>query len=215
MKNKTYKILIVILCLITLTGCGLNLKSASYEDICKYVTSSKRQMYNQINKGYKYYVPRNMNIRYVDDYNVIINGESEEYYLYVDVISYYNKSKMEYNVDKDIYYSHHIKGDDGLLNITKLSDSYLIVIQYNYAKIEVKVKESEIKSAISKSLIILNSIKYNDDTIKAMLDEGVLSTNEKIVDVFADKKDDSSSLLEVEDDYVPEDEENYDRDYIN
>ena len=33
--------------------------------------------------------------------------------------------------------------------------------------------------------------------------------------LFADKKDDSSSLLEVEDDYVPEDEENYDRDYIN
>ena len=81
--------------------------------------------------------------------------------------------------------------------------------------IEVKVKESAIKSAISNSLIILNSIKYNDDTIKAMLDEGVLSTNEKIVDVFADKKDDSSSLLEVGDDYVPEDEEDYDRDYIN
>jgi hypothetical protein len=214
MKNKTFKILIVILCLITLTGCGLNLKSASYQDICKYVVGNKRKMYNQVNKGYKYYVPRNMNIRYIDDYNVIINGDSNNYYLYVDVISYYNNVKMEYKTDSSLYYSSHIKGNDGLLNITKLSDSYLINIQYNYAKLEVKVKESEVKSAISNALIIVNSISYNQETIKAMLDEGVLSTNEKIVDVFA-TKDKSNDTLEVNDEYEYEEDDNYDRDYIN
>ena len=81
MKNKTYKILIVILCLITLTGCGLNLKSASYEDICKYVTSSKRQMYNQINKGYKYYVPRGVSYIDTDDTNDKLYSNGVYYYL--------------------------------------------------------------------------------------------------------------------------------------
>jgi hypothetical protein len=90
----------------------------------------------------------------------------------------------------------------------------LINIQYNYARIEVKVNESDLKDVLSNALIIVNSIKYNDETIRAMLDEGLLSVNEKVVQVFDESKS-QSDLLEITEEEYYEDDNNYDNDYIN
>ena len=211
MKNKVLKLFVLFLSLFVLTGC-VNMKEDSLEDITKYVVTSKRELYNNFNRGYKYYIPRGLSTKQVDDLNVIIKSDKYNYYLYVDLVSYYNKVEFKYDVDKSIYYSKNIKDKDGLINITKLSDGYLINIQYKYAKIEVVVDEKDIKEAVTNSLIIVNSIKYNDETIRAMLDEGILSANERVVDVFKNATN-KGDIQEIEDEYV--DDDDIDNDYIN
>ena len=211
MKNKVLKLFVLFLSLFVLTGC-VNMQKDSLEDITKYVVTSKRELYNNFNRGYKYYIPRGLSTKQVDDLNVIIKSDKYNYYLYVDLVSYYNKVEFKYDVDKSIYYSKNIKDKDGLINITKLSDGYLINIQYKYAKMEVVVDEKDIKEAVTNSLIIVNSIKYNDETIRAMLDEGILSANERVVDVFKNATN-KGDIQEIEDEYV--DDDDIDNDYIN
>ena len=212
MKNKYIKIFVLLLSVFVLSGC-VNVKTDSIEQITKYITSSKRELYNNYNRGYKFYIPKGLSASKTDNLNVIIKSQNYDYYLYVDLVSYYNKVEFTYNTDSSLYYSSNIKGKDGLLNITKLYDGYLIHIQYNYAKLEVVVSEKEIKNALSNALIIVNSIKYNDNTIRAMLDEGVLSTNEKVVEVF-NNSNNSTDLQEIDDDVYTEDDD-IDVDYIN
>jgi hypothetical protein len=212
MKDKYIKIFVLLLSVFVLSGC-VNVKTDSIEQITKYITSSKRELYNNYNRGYKFYIPKGLSASKTDNLNVIIKSQNYDYYLYVDLVSYYNKVEFTYNTDSSLYYSSNIKGKDGLLNITKLYDGYLIHIQYNYAKLEVVVSEKEIKNALSNALIIVNSIKYNDNTIRAMLDEGVLSTNEKVVEVF-NNSNNSTDLQEIDDDVYIEDDD-IDVDYIN
>ena len=212
MKNKYIKLFVLLLSVFVLSGC-VNVKTDSIEQITKYIISSKRELYNNYNRGYKFYIPKGLSASKTDNLNVIIKSQNYDYYLYVDLVSYYNKVEFTYNTDSSLYYSSNIKGKDGLLNITKLYDGYLIHIQYNYAKLEVVVSEKEIKNALSNALIIVNSIKYNDNTIRAMLDEGVLSTNEKVVEVF-NNSNNSTDLQEIDDDVYIEDDD-IDVDYIN
>jgi hypothetical protein len=47
-----------------------------------------------------------------------------------------------------------------------------------------------------------------------MLDEGLLSVNEKVVQVFDESKS-QSDLLEITEEEYYEDDNNYDNDYIN
>jgi hypothetical protein len=213
MDNKYIKIFILFISLFVLSGC-VNVKKDSIESITQYITGNQRKLYNNFNKGYKYYIPKGLSASEIDDLNVKIKSQRYNYYLYVDLVSYYNKVKLTYNIDKSLYYSKHIGDGEGLINITKLADNYLINIQYNYARIEVKVNESDLKDALSNALIIVNSIKYNDETIRAMLDEGLLSVNEKVVQVFDESKS-QSDLLEITEDEYYEDDNNYDNDYIN
>ena len=79
---------------------------------------------------------------------------------------------------------------------------------------EVKVKENDLNEAISNAIIIVSSIDYNEEVIRAMMNDGVLSTNEKNVEVFKKKDADKSNQLDVDDTYEDEDE-NDDTDYIN
>ena len=77
------------------------------------------------------------------------------------------------------------------------------------------VNKADLKMAVSNALIMVSSIDYNDETIRAMLDEGVLSLNEKPVNVFKNNDENNrTDLLEIEDDNYYE-EDYRDRDYIN
>lgn len=214
MKNKYIKLIMLIMSVFVLSGC-VNIKRDSIEDITKYVISNKRHMINHINRGYKYYIPRGLSVSYKNDLNEVIRSSKYEYYLYVDLVSYYNKTELKYDIDDTLYYSKHIKGEDGILNITKKDNKYLIHAEYNYASIEVLVNQADLKMAVSNSLIMISSIEYNNETIRAMLDEGVLALNEKPVNVFKNNDDSKKNdLIEIEDDNYYE-EEDKDRDYIN
>ena len=210
MKKKCIKLFILLISIVFVSGC-VNVRQDSLESIIGYVVNNKNNMVNHVNRGFKYYIPRGLSVSYKTDFNEIIKSKNYDYYLYVDLISYYNKVQVKYEKDESIYYSYLID-DKGILNITKKDERYLIHLEYNYARIEVLVKEKDINMAVSNALIITSSILYNDDTVKAMFDEGVLSTNEKPISVFKNQDENSRNLLELDEEIYQYEEK--DRDYI-
>ena len=67
---------------------------------------------------------------------------------------------------------------------------------YNYAKIEVMVDKDMINETIANSLIILSSIKYNDDIINNLMGKNILNYREETFTIF-DKEKNDSDFLEV------------------
>ncbi|MDE6141725.1 MAG: hypothetical protein K2G03_03885, partial [Bacilli bacterium] len=138
------------------------------------------------------------------------------YYLYVDLVRYFNNDSEEYKELDGIFYSAILSNDEkkGILNITELSNQeFLIEASYNYANIEVKVKEKDINEAVTNALSILTSIEFNYDVVKNLLQDDKLSSKEEQVDVFkGDLSEDA--YLDIEEEIYTEDE-NKDPDMIN
>ena len=215
MKNKYIKLFMLLTTVLLLSGC-VHVNRDSIETITNYIVDNNIHSYNYNSRGYKMYIPRGLSVTYSSNLNKVIKSQAYDYYLYVDLVSYFNKENLEYKKEDNIYYSEYIKDNQGVINVSKKDNNYLVVVQYNYAKVETMVKEKDIKIAISNSLIMLSSIQYNEQVIKAMLDEGVLSLNERPVEVFKTKDSaGQNELIEIEDsEYIEEDNEK-DRDYIN
>lgn len=216
MKNKYFKFFVIIIALFTLSGC-VHVNRDSYDVIANNIIDSNVQIYNHYDRGYKHYIPRGLSVKQSNEYNEIIKSNKYEYYLYVDLVSYFNKIQFEYKTNENAYYSTLIRDGQGVIDIIQKDENYLVVVQYNYAKIETLVKEHDIKVAVSNSLIMLSTINYNNEVIQAMLDEGVLSLNERKVDIFdSDGKNKQNELQEIdEDNYRSEEEKEKDRDYVN
>lgn len=216
MKNKYLKLFVVILSLFVLSGC-VHVNKESYDVIANNVLDNNIKTYNHFDKGYKHYVPRGLTVLQTNNYNEIIKSNKYEYYLYVDLVSYFNKIEFKYEANEDAYYSSVIRDNQGLIEVTKKDDNYLVVVQYNYAKVETLVKEQDIKLAVTNSLILVSTVEYNNEVIQAMLDEGVLSLNERKVEVFDNEgRTNQNELQEIDDDsYIEYDDKDKDRDYIN
>lgn len=195
--KKKIAILGVLVCL--LTGCTVANK-ASYNEIITSAVTSKFNLNNQYRTGYSYYLPNGVSSTNATDYNESITDNNYTYYLYVDVVSYYNRVVETYEENSGSYYSQKINYEDkyGYLEINKQkNDKYLIEIMYNYAKIEVMVEESSIKECVSKSIIILSSINYNNEILANIVGDNVLQFNEEEFNIFDTKKS-SSDFLDVE-----------------
>ena len=182
-----------------LTGC-VNINDASYSNIINEAVSSHEKIYNTYRKGYKFYLPKGMYVSDNNNYNEIIKSKDEIYYLYVDVLSYINKRENTYVENHSAYYSLKFS-NDGYIEINAVDSKYLVEIVYNYAKIEVMVDETALRSAIANAIIILSSIEYND-TLLASSDASVLNYKEEKVDIFKAHGKDNSNFLE----YVEYDE---------
>lgn len=218
------KVLLLFTSLVLLTGC-MRIDKTDIDDLVAGILSSKIDVYNHTNKGFKYYLPNNLKSIKRDEYNEILKDRNYEYYLYVDLVSYYNKSITNYKEVDGSYYSKILVNDNnrGVINIVPTKDKYLITVEYNYATVNVVVEESDIKNSLSNALIVVSTIKYNDDIIKKMLEENEFSSSSEIVNIFdtvsKDEESESGSAnLENEDDYNYEeevDDEIYDPDVIN
>ena len=68
---------------------------------------------------------------------------------------------------------------NGYVKITKDKDKYFMKVVYNYAKIETYVEEYELADILSYSMIILNSINYNDNLIEKILQDDYYSSSFK------------------------------------
>lgn len=165
----------VIVLLLLVCGCS-NINDLSYNDVVSYSLENKAKA-NTFLKGYKIYLPKDMNLlNDVDDNNVLYSF-GDKYYLYVDLVSYYNKVSNSYKVndDSNAIYSEIL--NNGYVLVTKHNSEYFIEVMYNYAKIE--VISSDIKNAISRSLVVLNSISYNDSVIETLLGNSIDYNEEK------------------------------------
>lgn len=180
MKKKFLLIMVLLLC----ASCT-RVNDKNYDDIVMNVTRNNSNIYNTTSLGYKYYLPLGVSKVYDKDYNQKFKVNNTYMYLYVDIVSYYYKNNLNLS-DSDInncYYYSPIKSDDnktGYVKITKEdNDKYFIKIVYNYAKIESYVNDYEISDILSYSMIILDSISYNDKLVENILLEEYYSSSSK------------------------------------
>ena len=161
----------ILLLLVLTAGCSaVRIDTSSIDNTLNVVLSKNNNLYNRIGKGYKYYIPRGVTYMDTDDLNDKLYSNGINYYLYIDVISYYNRVKTNYKENKNAYYSKKIEGKkDGYLEINKVKGKYKIEFVYNYAKIEALVEKEEIEDVVLNASYILSTVKFNDNIIKIML----------------------------------------------
>lgn len=215
---KMKKLLIILLILTFVCGCT-NIENYNYDDIVSMM-DNKPKSANTFRKGYKYYVPKNIQVINAGNNFAILKSENIVYSLYVDLISYYNDNEITNEVDKSAIYSKNLKIDDksGYVEI-KLQENnqYLIEIMYNYAKIEVMVDEDLLNKALLNSINILNSVKYYDDeVIKELLETDELSETLEKYEIFNEDKVNSNILNSSNKEESKDDSDDIvDTDFIN
>lgn len=195
--KKIAIILLIIMCVTT--GCtAVRIKTDSIDNIISVVLSKDNTLYNQIGKGYKYYIPRGVSYIDTNELNDKLYSEGNYYYLYIDAVNYFYKNKVNYEEKDDIYYSKKIDGEkEGYLEITEQNGKYLINFFYNYAKIEAMVSEDDINEVVLNASYILSTVKFNDNIIELMLNEEYFTNKEEQYKEFS--KDALDDTEEVED----------------
>ncbi len=193
------KIIIIAFFVLFLCGCT-KVNDINYDEIISSVIVSKYDLVNLNRTGYKYYSPNGISSINSTEYNEILSSSKYNYYLYVDVVSYYNRTIKDYILNENAFISQPINYEDkyGYLEINLQSNNkYLVEIMYNYAKIEVMVDEKDLKSTVANSIIILSSIKYNNEILESIVGDNALEFNEENYDIFQTKKQ-VTNYLDVE-----------------
>lgn len=195
------KKLIIIVCLLLVCGCSVvRIDTTDIDNIVSVVLSKDNTLYNQIGKGYKYYVPRGVSYMDTNANNDVLYSNGNYYYLYIDIVSYYYQVTKAYEVHSNAYYSKVIDmdGKKGYLEINEQNDGrYFVEFMYNYAKIEAIVDKEDINDVILDSSYILSTVKFNNNVIKTMLDDNFLVSEEKY-DIFTSKQE-TDDFLKLED----------------
>ncbi len=188
------KIILSILVFLLLTGCTIvRINTDSIDTIVEVVLSKDNNLYNRVGRGYKYYVPRGVTYIDTDETNDKLYSQGNYYYLYVDVISYYQKISIEYEEKKDAFYSRKFSkkdgfGSDGYLEIIEEDDMYYIQFVYNYSKIETVVSKEDLNDAVLNSAYILSTIQFNHEVIELMIDSQTLNNREEKYEMFKNKQ---------------------------
>lgn len=213
------KILLILFIFIFTTAC-VNIKTMDYKENINSIIkeNSDNKIYNRIGNGYKYYLPKYMSVKNSLNYNEQINSNDYTYYLYIDIISYYNKKNILYKDTNDyISYKFSYNNLNGFLNVKEINNEYLVEILYNYAKIEVKVNRLDINEAINNSIIILSTIKYDDMIIENLIVENKINSEEENLNIFenVENNDNFMDVIEEYDTYEEEETDIPDYDKIN
>lgn len=193
------KKLAILLFVLLLSGCTVvRIDTSDLNNIVDVVLSKDNTLFNQVGKGYKYYIP--VGVSYIDteDFNDILYSNGNYYYLYIDTISYYYNVGKEYVLNNDAYYSRsiNINGKYGYLEINKQDDLYFVEFMYNFSKIEALVKEEALEEVILNASYILSTVKFNNNVITMMLDDEFLVLEEKY-DIFTSKQE-TNDFLKLE-----------------
>lgn len=190
----------LIVCLLFISGCSVvRIDTTSIDNIVGVVLSKDNTLFNQIGKGYKYYVPRGVSYIDTNEHNDVLYSNGQYYYLYIDIISYYHNVTRNYEVNNEAYYSKAININDkvGYLEINEQENGrYFIEFMYNYSKIEALCDKEDINDIVLNSSYILSTVKFNNNIIKAMLDDEFLVSEEKY-DIFESKQD-TNDFLKLE-----------------
>lgn len=197
------KRVVLLLCLVVLlTGCDIKpIDNDNIDSIIDSVLTKEIELSNSYFDGYKYYLPRGLRLAGKKDYNAKLVSGKNTYYLFVDVIAYYNKVEKDFEPSNG-YYSKELNynGKRGYIEITEVDGLYFIEIMYNYAKIETLVEERYLNSAIVNSCYILSSVQFNDKVIETLVGENALDYKETIFDIFGPHRD-TDEFLQYEEDY--------------
>ncbi len=194
------KKIILLLCILLLaSGCEI-INQESLGTIIPTLFEKETKLSNQVFEGYKFYLPKGMTLLNKNDYNMTLkDGNGNYYYLYVDVISYYHKEKVNYQerTGSDVYASQPLsyRGKKGYLEITKVNDAgiYFLEEMFQYAKIEAYVREKDLQDAVVLASSILNSVQYNDKVLETLVGENILHYKEETFSILKPKGQASSN----------------------
>lgn len=189
---------IIVLLLIFITGCSVvRIDTDSIDNILSVVLSKNNTLYNQVGQGYKYYIPRGVSYIESNELNETLYFNGSYYYLYIDAVSYYFKTNMEYQVNEKAFYSKVIdnKNGKGYLEINEKDGLYYVEFFYNYAKIEAIVKRENLNDTILNASYILSTIKYNSNTIELMLKDDYFTNRAGKYDEYSSKEDSNKFQL--------------------
>ena len=104
------KVFLLLVSLVLLSGCTITrMDTKTYDEVIDKVLSLNIKLSNKVGKGYKYYAPRGVVRVDANTYNDVLKRDSTTYYLYVDVVSYYYKTKFSYKNSKNDYYFKTLK----------------------------------------------------------------------------------------------------------
>jgi len=93
------------LIIILLTGCSIKkVEEESFDSIINTVLYSDTNLSNVSFEGFKFYLPRGTIVDLKKENNLEIKEGNNSYYLYVDVVSYYYKTKREHQIDHKLFY---------------------------------------------------------------------------------------------------------------
>lgn len=191
------KVILLTLIAVFLAGC-VNINKSSYEEIINYALNNEKiKLKNKSSNGYSYYLPVGLQIKENKKNNIVFQNEKYQFYMYIDIISYYNKRKEKYQENNESYISQIIEKNEkfGYLEINLQEDAkYLVEIMYNYAKIEVIVDECDLKETVSKAMAILSTISYNDTILENMIGEDILNYIEVEFNIFETVKNESNII---------------------
>lgn len=210
------KLFVLLGILLFLTGCSIKeISNNNVDEIIDSVIVKNTKLKNVNFDGYSYYIPRGLSFVNKNDYNAVLrDNKNNNYYFYIDAVSYYHKVVKSYKVDNDAFYSREIKNGKkfGYFEINQKNGYYFIEAMYNYMKVEGYVEEDDLYDAVTNISLVLSSIKYNDKVLSTTIGENVLSYKEENYNIFETKKNESDFLNYVKeyDDYVEEeiDEDN-------
>lgn len=190
------KILLILLVMFLFTACSIKKIEITKTSAIENILKSNNNLANTVSPGYKYYIPNEVTLVGRNEYNETLYSRGDYYYLYVDVVSYYNKVKLEYEVNKDAYYSSKInyKDKEGYIEITKSKNKYFIEIMYNYAKIEAYVNEKNIDHTVLNTSYILSSLKFNDILAETKLGNFKDLKKEENLNIFVPKREEGTFL---------------------
>ncbi len=201
-----YKKLLIIICLFLLVGCSSkNINTLSLNEIIDESLESKVSKPTINSKGFRYYLPSGFSLYKDNGFIHELHSKNKTYYLNVDVISYYYKNDLEttHELDDFEYIEFEEKDKKGYLRITKNNDNFFVELCYNYAIIEVEVKDSDLRYVVSRGMSILRSIEYNDLVIEKYITDGDIDTKETVYKIPEPEKKNTKNILE----YIDEDEE--------
>ena len=187
--------------MLLLTGCS-NIYDTDYDTLIDSTLQEANVKENTFLEGYKLYLPNHMTLIGDTDSNNILYSYGDKYYLYVDLISYYNKRQNEYKIKHEKYeYSKDIDFNDkkGYVVVSKTKGGNLVEIMYNYAKIEVVT--NDVKRAISSSLVVLKNISYNYKIIDSMIGSNALVYDSELFTLMGPEDNDTDNFLTYEEEY--------------
>lgn len=193
------KVALCILLIMILCGCTIvRIDTSNINTIIDVILSKENNLYNRTGRGYKYYVPQGVSYIDTDELNDKLYSDGNYYYLYVDIVSYYQKIENDYQEDNSLYYSRKLnKKDgythDGYLEIKEKENLYYITFVYNYAKIETITNKSNINNVILDAAYILSTIQFNEDIVELMISQDNSSSREEKYEVFKNKEETSNS----------------------
>ena len=174
------------------------------------VVLSAQQKVNTVSTNYKIYIPSGVVQLEDNNYNQKFKIKDRFVYLYVDTISYHYKNNTNYqdNTTYDYFYKKlNYQGNTGYIGINQLeNDSFYVKIVYNYAKIEFYSNQEYLSSMVTNSLLMINSIEYNDNLINVLFGEDNNAGKEMTYELKTPEGTESS-FYDVLQQYVIEEDE--------